>query len=224
MSKRSPWFWVAIVGGAVVGLCALCSAGTLVFGLLAPSEAGSSSPGGATAGEPGAQWLPVSVSAEGTGLQTSLEGGRWVYQSGAAVDQVVARSGDTAWVKTSSSGAVHSLSFDGSSYEWRWVNQTVLGSVTSRSEVIERGDFALEGGALTLTPSSQRATYSANEQTQTKEDVDLAPRRYQLVDAQLTTVEHTGAPQRAFGGLVLRGPHPSWDFSSGAMTVPLQRL
>ena len=94
----------------------------------------------------------------------------------------------------------------------------------SRSSAEERGSWALEGSTLTLTPESQQARYTAQTQTQDKEDIDLAPRTYQVVDITLETVKQTGAPERRFPGVELKGPPGPWDLTKNTISLDLQRL
>lgn len=217
--KRSLLFWIALALG---GSCAVCSVGTVgvvALGALATDDG----PAEATTGG-GGEWIPSGEIARGTGLTQPLVGGRWLFQNGSSLETVTARFSNSAMVQTSSSGTLHELSFEeDGSYRWQWVHSSNF-QMRTRSSTDERGTWALQGNTLTLTPESQRSIYSANTQVQEKEDVDLAPRVYQVVDITLETVEHTGAPLARFPGVELSGPVGPWDLDKGTLSLDLQRL
>ncbi len=222
--KRSPWFWVALAGG---GACALCSIGTL--GLAALGALGNdASPVGASpsgsAPPSGSEWVPAGEVARATGLTQSLSGGRWLAQTGSQLESVKARMPDSVLVQTSSSGTLHELRFDDDgSYQWQWVHSSNFVR-QSRSSADERGEWSLAGTTLTLTPRSQKALYTAGDQSTEKEDLNLSVRSYQVVDLTLERVPHTGAPAKRFPGVGLAGPRAAWDIETGDLKLPLQRL
>jgi hypothetical protein len=219
--KRSPLFWIVVL---LVGSCAVCSVGTMglaALGVLAGAPEPSPT---TTAPSSTGEWIPAGEIARGTGLTQQLVGGRWLHQSGSGLETVVAQFTNTALVQLSSTGELHELSFDGDgTYRWAWVNSSNFQG-THRSAADERGSWVLEGNTLTLTPSSQKALYVANDQSQEKEDVDLGARTYQLTDITLETVPNTGAPMKRFPGVELRGPRGPWDLSGNAISLDLQRL
>jgi hypothetical protein len=227
VAKRSPWFWILVVGG---GACALCSAGTvglLALGVLAgddtPTRASSSAPAAATGG--GGEWLPMAEVSRSDGLSRALPGGRWVYLSGASIDRQVIDYGASALVETSTTGTRHVLTFDeDGTYRWDWAHASNY-MYHSASWGFEKGDWSLEGTTLTLKPSSQQVTFTANDQREEKEDVDLTPRRYRVVDIELETVAAAGAAPAHRPGVELSGPKLPFSVDSpDAISWDLQRL
>ena len=171
-----------------------------------------------------AEWIPAGEIARGNGLTQPLVGGSWLYQTGSGLETIIARTGNSALVESSSVGTLNELTFENDgSYKWAWVYSSNFQG-RYRSSATERGSWSLEGNVLTLTPDSQKALYTANGQEQEKEDMDLAERSYQLVDITLETVEHTGAPMKQFPGIELTGPHGPWDLDKGPFSLDLQRL
>lgn len=218
VKKRSPLLWVGIVA---VGACALCSLGTL--GVVALGALGDDPAPQASQPAEGGEWIAAGEIARTTGLTQPLHGGRWLAQSGSQLDSVKARFADSALVETSSSGTLHELRFDADgSYQWHWVSSSNF-QRQSRSSTDERGTWSLHGTVLTLTPEAQRARYTAGDQAQDKEDVDLRPRTYQVVDITLETVPNTGSPMRRFPGIELSGPRAAWDIIQGNLSLDLQR-
>ena len=170
------------------------------------------------------EWIPAEEIARGTGLTQQLVGGRWLHQNGSGLETVVAQFTNSALVEVSTSGELHELSFDDDgTYRWAWVNSLNFQGA-HRSADDERGTWSLEGSTLTLTPTSQKALYSANAQVQEKEDVDLTPRTYELTDITLETVPNTGAPMKRFPGVELRGPPGPWALDKNTISLDLQRL
>lgn len=200
------------------GVCSLGTIGALALASLAGDEAGAL--GASTAGS----WVPAGEKARWSALSQPLPGGRWVYMNGSGMETVLARSGDSALVRTDSSGAIYELSFDGDgTYLFRWRHASnFMSHNTSSSD--ERGDWELSGTTLTLKPTSQRALYTNNGLKQEKEDVNLDPRAYQVVDIELETITTAGVEYRTFRGVELSGPVPPWDLASGTLSLDLQRL
>lgn len=222
-AKRGPLFWVLLVGGGGSAACCLITAvGVAALGLVGGVTADPAS----VASGSGAPWVPAGEVARATALTQQLAGGRWVYQSGGSVDTVVARSGATEWVKSSTSGSLYAFTFEsGGSYTFEWASAVTLYGATSRSSCIETGDWSLTGSQLRLEPSSQRATYvSTAGLEQTKEDVDLSARSYDLVDIELEGIVAAGAPPGRFPGIELKGPGAKFDISRERYELDLQRL
>jgi hypothetical protein len=97
--------------------------------------------------------------------------------------------------------------------------------VKNSSFCTEKGSWELEGTRLTLTPETQRAEYSNSSGTQEKDDEDLRPRAYELVDLTLETLPSEGVAPRRFGGLSMQGPKAAWDTTaSDGLSLTLQRL
>lgn len=222
---RSPLFWILIVLGSGVAACCLLSAGVMALGALAgdADEASTSAaPSTGSTGGGGEYLIAVEV-ARGSSMTQSLPGGRWIAQYGSTVDNVVARSGTTAWVQTNASGSLYEFVFDDDgSYALNWVSSITMYGQRSRSNCTEKGTWELSGTALTLTPESQVAVYSNATTSQEKEDEDLHPRQYEVLDLTLETV---GETKQQLPGLSMIGPEPAWDTgSSDHHSFTLQRL
>ena len=218
---RGPLFWAVLLGGGAAAACCLFSFAAVALLGLGAAE-GAADPVSA-AGRP---WVPAGEVARGTGLSQPLAGGRWVYQSGGSVESVVARAGPTAWVQTNSSGSLYAFTFeDDGTYTFEWASAVTLFGGTSRSSCVETGDWSLSGSQLTLEPRSQRATYVSNAGlSQDKEDVDLSPRSYEVVDIELEGIAAAGAPAGRFPGIELEGPGAKFDVSRERYELDLQRL
>ncbi|HEY0883501.1 MAG TPA: hypothetical protein VGD87_18340 [Archangium sp.] len=219
MTKK-PWFWIVLLVALSVGGC--CVFSVLVVGLGAMTD---DAPAAKASPSSGAYVLAVEV-ARGTTLTEPLVGGRWVAQYGSLVDHVVSRVGSTAWVQTNSSGSLYELVFvDDGTYEWTWSGAVTMYGSRSQSFCKETGTWSLDGTRLTLTPESQRAQYSNASGSQEKEDEDLRPRAFDVVDLTLETLPSDSAPVRRFGGLSMRGPKAAWDTGpSDVLSLTLQRL
>lgn len=218
--KRSPLFWILLVLGGTCAFCCVATMGVVALGAFGDDAVASPTAAAST----GSEWIPAGEIARGTALTQQLVGGRWVYQNGSGLETVVARFTTSTLVNLSTSGELHELAFESDgSYRWAWVHSLNFQG-QHRSADDERGAWSLQGNTLTLTPQSQKAIYTANTQSQEKEDVDLAPRTYQLVDITLETVEHTGAPMKQFPGIELTGPRGPWDLDKGTFSLDLQRL
>lgn len=219
--KRSPVFWILLAVGGSMTLCCLGTMGVVALGAL---TADSTAAAPAVAGG-GGQWIPSGEVARGTGLTQTLSGGRWVAQSGGRVEIVKVQFANSALVDTNTNGILHELTFDDDGrYQWQWVQATQVQTMHSRSSADERGTWSLDGSTLMLTPESQKAQYTAQTQSQDKEDIDLSPRTYQVVDITLETVRLTGAPERRFPGVELKGPPGPWDLTKNTISLDLQRL
>ena len=219
-------FWILLVLGGVIALCCLGTMGLVVLGAIAADPVAASpttTPTGTAGG--GGDWVPSGEVARGAGLTQQLVGGRWVAQSGGRVEIVKVQFANSALVDTNTNGVLHELTFDDDGrYQWQWVHATRVQTMHSRSSAEERGSWSLDGSTLTLTPESQQARYTAQTQTQDKEDIDLSPRSYQIVDITLETVRQTGAPEQRFPGVELRGPPGPWDLAHDTISLDLQRL
>lgn len=218
MTKK-PWFWIVLVSALAVGGC--CVFGALVLGLGAMSDDASTSRAPTTS----LYVLAVEV-ARGTTVTEPLPGGRWVAQYGSLVDHVISRSGSTAWVQTNSSGSLYEIVFeDDGTYEWWWSGAVTMYGSRSQSFCKETGSWSLDGTRLTLTPESQRARYWNSTGEQLKEDEDLRPRVFDVVDLTLETLQSENAPVRRFAGLSMHGPKAAWDTGpSDVLSLTLQRL
>lgn len=216
---RGALFWVLIVVGAMTALCCLGSVAVVGLGAFV-SELPATVAGSGGAG----QWLPAGEIGRSTTLTQPLVG-RWVAQYGMSLDSVVSRSGDWATVRTDASGTVYELTFEsGGDYTFEYASQVTLLGRTSRSMVIEKGQYELDGTTLTLTPESQKCSYENNGLRQDQPDKDLAVRRYRVVDIDLETITQAGAPAMRFGGVELSGPAAKWDVSKEQYELDLQRL
>ncbi|MFO0595378.1 MAG: hypothetical protein U0228_08740 [Myxococcaceae bacterium] len=215
---------LAIVGAA--GLCCVLSVAFLgLFGLGGVAAMAVEPPVVAAPSASASSWKPATAVGRGATLTQALPGSRWLAQYGANLDQVVARTGSTEWVRTDSSGTLYEFVFstDGT-YVFTWLHSTTLNGRHSTSQVREQGDWALAGTALTLTPSGQQAHYTNGDQEQDKTDLDLAARTYQVSDVSLEAMTTAGAAYERFTGLSLRGPHASWDFAREQYELELQRV
>jgi hypothetical protein len=224
-TKRSPLFWIALVLGGSCAFCTLSVMGVTALGALTADSSPSSpsSPAAATGG--GGAWIPAGEIARGAGFSQQLVGGHWVIQQGGRVEIVKVQFANSALVDTNTNGIIHDLRFDDDgAYEWQWAQATQLGASSSRSSATEKGSWSLAGNTLTLTPDSQHAVYSNNGGSQEKEDLDLSPRGYQLVDITLETVPHTGAEMKRFPGVELSGPGGPWNLTQSRISLDLQRL
>lgn len=218
-------FWVLVLGGGALAACCLVSVLGLAVASVADDGAG---PGASGSGgsRPARAWIPAGEVARSAGLTQELTGGRWVYQSGGAVDTVVARAGATEWVQTNTSGTLYAFTFESDgTYTFEWASAVTLYGGTSRSSCVETGDWSQSGTQLTLEPKSQRATYvSTVGLSQDKVDEDLSPRTYQVVDLELEGITAAGAPPGRFPGIELSGPGAKFDISRERYELDLQRL
>ncbi|MFZ5439792.1 MAG: hypothetical protein ACOZQL_07270 [Myxococcota bacterium] len=211
-------FWVAIVVGALTATCCLGSLAVLVLGGLVSNEI--EVPRG---GRAGGQWRAAGEVARSSTLTQPLTG-RWVALYGMSLDTVISRSGDWATIRTDASGTAYELEFeDDGEYTFQYGSQVTLNGFTSRSMVIEKGEYELDGSTLTLTPASQRCSYESNGLKQDQPDKDLAVRRYQVVDIELETITQAGEPPMRFRGVELSGPAAKWDVSREQYELDLQR-
>ena len=219
---RGVGFWVLVVGGGSVAACCLLSALVLAVGAVFADDVPGDGP---TAGT-GKPWVPAGEVGRSATLTQPLVGGRWLYQSGGSVDTVVARSGATEWVQTNSSGSLYAFTFDADgTYSFEWASAVTLYGGTSRSSCVEKGEWTLTGTELRLEPSSQRARYVTNVGlAQDKEDEDLSPRTYQVVDIELEGIVPAGAPPGRFPGIELSGRGAKFDVSRELYELDLQRL
>ncbi len=219
--RRTPLFWILIALSGVTALCCVGTMGVVALGAITADEMAAPSPPSSAGG---GEWIPSLRFARGTGMTQELVGGRWLSQSGSGLETVVARFTQSALVAVSSTGELNELRFDDDgTYSWNWVNSSNFQG-THRSAATERGTWVLEGSTLTLTADSQKALYTANTQSQEKEDLDLAPRSYQLIDLTLETAPNTGAPLKQFPGIEFTGPCAPWDLQKGTRSLDLQRL
>ncbi|MEW6434979.1 MAG: hypothetical protein AB1730_26060 [Myxococcota bacterium] len=171
-----------------------------------------------------AGWLPAGEKSRSAGLTQPLPGGRWLYMNGSGMERVLSRTSTTETVKQEASGALYEFTFEGDGtylLRWRHVSNFMTYNTSSTDE---RGTWTLDGTTLTLTPESQQARYTNSGLGQDKEDVDLTPRRYRVVDIELETITTAGVEYRTFPGIELEGPVPAWDISSGSLSLDLQRL
>ncbi|MEW5739992.1 MAG: hypothetical protein AB1938_13755 [Myxococcota bacterium] len=218
---RSPLFWVAVAAG---GLCFVCGAGTLAVVALGSLAGGVAAEGAEASGGGAAGWLPAGEKTRSTGLTQPLPGGRWLYMNGSGMETVLARTSTTETVKQEASGALYEFTFESDgTYLLRWRHASNFMTYNT-SSTDERGAWTLDGTTLTLTPESQKARYTNSGLAQDKEDVDLAPRRYRVVDIELETITTAGVDYRTFPGIELEGPVPAWDLASGSLSLDLQRL
>lgn len=225
---RSPLFWILIALGCGAAACCLLSVGVMALGamvsdddeLIASAPPSTGAPGG------GGEYLVAVEISRGGSMTQPLPGGRWIAQYGSTVDNVVARSGTTAWVQTNASGSLYELVFDDDGrYALNWVSSITLYGQRSQSRCTEKGTWSLSGTQLTLTPESQVATYSNSNSSQEKEDEDLRERTYEVRDLTLETLETAGEVKRQLPGLSMIGPEPAWDTGSGDRhAFTLQRL
>jgi hypothetical protein len=214
-------FWALVLGGGGAVIC--CLGSVLVLGVMGVVAADGSSPAALSGG---GSWVPAGEVARGTTVTQPLAGGRWVYQSGGAVDTTVARVGSTEWVQTNSSGSLYAFTFDSDgSYTFEWASAVTLYGGTSRSSCVETGTWTQSGTQLTLEPNSQHATYvTSTGLKQDKEDEDLSPRTYQVVDIELEGITAAGAAPGRFPGIELSGRGAKFDISRERYELDLQRL
>lgn len=220
--SRGALFWVLLAAGAMTALCCLSGAVLLGVGFLVPEQ--FADPGGNVPVVGGGQWLPAGEVGRSNQLTQPLVG-RWVAQYGASLDTIISRSGDWATIRNDVSGTVYELELEsGGDYTFQYGSQVTLMGRTSRSMVIEKGQYELDGTTLTLTPDSQKCSYENNGLRQDQPDKDLAVRRYQVVDIDLETITQAGAPPMRFRGVELSGPAAKWDVSKEQYELDLQRL
>ena len=220
--KRSPVFWIILV---LAGSCAFCTVSLMAVTALGAltSDSTATSPTASTGA--GGDWIPAGEIARGAGFTQQLAGGHWVIQQGGRVEIVKVQFANSALVDTNTNGIIHDLRFDDDgTYEWNWAQATHVQTMSSRSSATEKGSWSVDGSALTLTPYSQHAVYSNPSQSQEKDDLELSPRTYQLIDITLETVEHTGAAMKRFPGVELSGSPGPWDLTHDRITLDLQRL
>lgn len=222
---RSRLFWVLVAAGVAVSSCCLLTGAVMMLGAFAgeaePATAAGSQ--GTSVGAATAESTYFAINdtiSRGTTMSRPLPGGTWVAQNGAIVDYVVGRSGNFAWVNTSSSGSINELTFDDDgTYVWDWASSVALNGNRSQGHAIERGSWVLSGTQLTLTPESQKALYSLMGLKEEKTDEDLGVRQYAAVDLTLQTPD-----KRQLQAVWLRGPRAKWDTGSGELSLELQRL